>query len=84
MRTSQAVAKICGVVYEVVGAFKTDASDLAAFALETLCKCVQCMHGRRGVYRKQLSPLSYTVRDRSKAMTQPKWERQTLIANVWN
>lgn len=38
MRTSQAVTKICVVIYEVVGAFNTKAPQLAAFALETLCK----------------------------------------------
>ena len=38
MRASNAVAQICGVIYEVVGAFKTEAPHIAAFALETLRK----------------------------------------------
>lgn len=36
MRLSNAVVQICGVIYEVVGAFKTEAPHIAAFALETL------------------------------------------------
>lgn len=38
MRTSQAVVKICSVMYEVVVAFKNENPNLAAFALETFCK----------------------------------------------
>ncbi|CAM9258508.1 unnamed protein product [Laminaria digitata] len=40
MRASNAVVQICGVIYEVVGAFKTEAPDMAAFALETLRKYI--------------------------------------------
>lgn len=38
MRVSNAVVQICGVIYDVVAAFKTEAPHLAAFALETLRK----------------------------------------------
>lgn len=38
MRVSNSVAQICGVIYEVVAAFKTEVPPLAAFALETLQK----------------------------------------------
>lgn len=38
MRVSNAVAQICGVIYEIVAAFKTEVPQLAAFALETLQK----------------------------------------------